>query len=114
MTICEENTVYRGTASIVATNLQITLPNVSTLTNGDIVHFVITTPIDYSNPLGTVSIVMNGQTILVKTRFNNDLRTSQVRTRRVYTVGFGAQTPTFTMLTCVPESTYNFPTYPEP
>lgn len=104
--------ILRGTAAISATNLVITLPSVGTLENGDIVRFFIANPIDYSNPLGTVSITMNGTTFPVKTRFGNDLRTQQLVARRVYTVGLGAQTPNFTILSTIPESTYNFPTYP--
>ena len=109
------DSVLRGTPSLDGSNnLLITLPNVFALRNGDIVKFVITETVPQTNPLGTVSIVINGITVPLKTRFGNDVRTEQLRKRKLYTVGFGAETPTFTMLTCLPTSSFNFPTYPAP
>ena len=109
---CECNRILRGTATYTGGNMTITLPNVSTLSNGDIVRFVLCSAVDYTNPLGTVSIVINGTTFPLKTKFGNDMRISQLRARKVYSIGLGAQTPNFTMLTCVPASTFVFPTYP--
>ena len=104
--------ILRGTSAIAGGNLTITLPNVGTLENGDILRFFMVGPIDYTNPLGTVNITINGTTFPLKTRFGNDLRIQQLVARRVYTVGLGAQTPNFTMLSAIPESSYDFPTYP--
>lgn len=107
---CECN-ILRGTAAVVATNLVITLPDVGTLINGDVGKFVIVNAIDYTNPLGTVSITINGTTFPLKTKFGNNVRTEQLRSRKVYTIGLGAETPNFTLLTCIPESSFSFPTY---
>ena len=105
--------VVRATAEFVAPNLTITLPNVPLIVNGDVFSFCIINAIDQTNPTGTVSIVMNGTTFAVKTRYGNDLRIDQLQSRKIYVVGIGTQTPTATMLTCVPESSFSFPTYGE-
>ena len=110
MNMCKCN-ILRGTAAVVDTNLVITLPNVGTLSNGDIGKFVIINAIDYTNPLGTVSITINETTFPLKTKFGNNVRTEQLRSRKVYTIGLGAETPNFVMLTCIPESSFAFPTY---
>lgn len=110
MNMCECN-VLRGTAAIVDTNMVITLPNVGTLANGDVGKFVIINAIDLTNPLGTVSITINGTTFPLKNRLGNSIRIEQLRTRKVYTIALGAETPNFTLLTCVPESSYAYPTY---
>lgn len=103
--------ILRATASLSGVNTLITLPNVGTLMNGDIGRFVIVNAVDYTNPLGTVSIVVNGTTFPLKTKFGNNVRTEQIKSRKVYTIGLGAETPNFTMLTCIPESSFSFPTY---
>lgn len=103
--------ILRATAALDTTNLLITLPNVGTLMNGDVGKFVIINAIDYTNPLGTVSIAVNGTTFPLKTKFGNSVRTEQLRSRKVYTIGLGAETPNFTLLTCIPESSFSFPTY---
>ena len=110
MNNCECN-ILRGTATLSETNTLITLPNVGTLTNGDIGKFVIINAIDYTNPLGTVSISINGTTFPLLTRFGNSVRTEQIRSRKVYTIGLGAEQPNFTLLTCIPESSFAFPVY---
>ena len=103
--------ILRGVASVVETNLVITLPNVGTLVNGDIGKFVIINAIDYTNPLGTVSITINGTTFPLVTKLGNNVRTEQLKTRKVYTIALGAETPNFTMLSCIPESSFAYPTY---
>lgn len=103
--------ILRGTAAVADTNLTITLPNVGTLMNGDIGKFVIVNAVDYTNPLGTVSIIINGTTFPLLTKFGNNVRIEQLRSRKVYTIGLGAETPNFTLLTCIPESSFSFPTY---
>ena len=103
--------ILRGVASVVETNLVITLPDVGTLVNGDIGKFVIINAIDYTNPLGTVSITINGTTFPLVTKLGNNVRTEQLKTRKVYTVALGAETPNFTMLSCLPASSYSYPTY---
>ena len=103
--------VLRGTAAVVDTNLVITLPNVGTLSNGDIGKFVIINTIDYTNLLGTVSITINGTTFPLVNKLGNSIRTEQLRSRKVYTIALGAETPNFVLLTCVQESSFAYPTY---
>ena len=105
------NKVVRATAAFVAPNLTITLPDRGTIINGDVISFCIINAIDQTNPVGTVSVIVNGTTFALKTRFGNDLRIDQLKSRKIYTVGVGAQTPTMTMLSCVPDSSFSFPTY---
>lgn len=109
---CER--ILRGTTAEVGGNLTITLPNVRTLINGDVLRFVIVNSIPTTNPLGTVSIIINGTTFPLKTKFGNDVRIEQLRARKLYSIGLGAETPNFTLLTCIPTSTFSFPTYPAP
>ena len=103
--------VLRATAALVEQNLVLTLPSVGTISNGDVISFCIINTVDQTNPTGTVSMSIDGTTFAVKTRYGNDLRIDQLRSRKIYVVGIGAQTPTATMLTCVPESSFVFPTY---
>ena len=108
---CERKCPLKGTPTIVETNLVITLPNVSVLSNRDILQFVVTSAIDQTNPLGTVSIDINGTIFPLKTRIGNDVRIDQMRARRVYTIQLGAGTPNFTMISCLPETAFVYPTY---
>lgn len=113
MTLCEERRIFKATTSVVSDNLVITLPNVNLLENQDIIRFVICNTIDTTtNPLGTVSIVMNGVTFPLKTKLGNDVRIEQLTCRKVYTIQFGAQTPEFAMLTCLPPTRFIYTTYP--
>lgn len=111
MDSCTSNGILKGTATIASSNLVITLPDVKTLSNRDILRFVVCSTIDQTNPLGTVSIVVNGTTFPLLTKLANPVRTGQLRARRVYTVQLGAATPNFTMLTCLPDTTFVYPTY---
>lgn len=105
--------VLRGVPSLDEdNNLVITLPNVFMLTNGDTLKFVITSTVPTTNPLGTVSVVINGTTIPLKTRFGNNVRAEQLMARKLYTIGFGAETPSFTMVTCIPVSSFAYTTIP--
>lgn len=114
MTLCEERKIVKATTSVVDSNLVITLPSVNLLENQDVVRFVICNTIDTTtNPLGTVSIVMNGVTFPLKTKLGNDVRIEQLTCRKVYTIQFGAQTPEFAMLTCLPPTRFIYTTYPE-
>ena len=83
---CEQRCPLKGTPAITEGNLVITLPNVSVLTNRDILSFVVYSTIDQTNPLGTVSININGTVFPLKTRIGNDVRIDQMRSRRVYAV----------------------------
>lgn len=85
-----------------------------TITNGEIIKFCIIQSIDYTNPLDTVSISINGTTFPVLDKHGNSVRISQIRTRKVYVVAIGAQTPNVIMLTCIPCSTFTYPTYSAP
>ena len=104
-------TILRGTAAIVETNMVITLPDTDTLVNGDVVKFVVVNGIDYTNPLGTVSVTVNGTTFPLKTKYGNNVRIEQLKSRKVYIAGVGAETPNLTLLTCIPPSSFAFPTY---
>lgn len=107
--------VLRGVPTLDSSNnLVVTLPNVFMLRNGDTLKFVITSTVPMTNPLGTVSIVINGQTIPLKTRFGNNVRAQQMMARKLYTIGFGAETPSFTMVTCLPVSSFAYTTIPAP
>ena len=106
-----ECNILRGVAEVTGGNMTITLPNVGTLVNGDIGKFVIVNGIDYTNPLGTVSVVINGTTFPLKTKYSNNVRIEQLKSRKVYTIALGAETPNFTVLNCLPASTFAFPTY---
>lgn len=98
-------------ATITGGNLTITLPNVGVIRNGSLLRFVVAQTIDYSTPLGSVTISINGTTFTLIDKYGNDIRISQLRTRRPYVVAIGAQTPTAIMLSCVPNSAYAYPTY---
>lgn len=111
MYCCERKKILKGVPALSGTNLTITLPNVSLLSNRDVLRFCIAGTIDKTNPLGTVSIIINGQTIPLLTRLTNNVRTEQLFSRRVYTIQLGAENPNFVMLTCLPESTFVYPTY---
>lgn len=101
-------------ATVSGGNLTITLPNVGVIRNGTLLRFVVAQTIDYTNPLGTVSVSINGTTFTLIDKYGNSIRISQIRTRRPYVVAVGAQTPTAIMLTCVPCPDYTYPTYPTP
>lgn len=113
MSTCEGVRVLKGTAALNAgNNLVITLPNISTITNGQIIRFCITNAFDKTtNPLGTVSVSINGTDFALLTKFGNNVRIDQLCSRRPYTVGVGAQTPSMTVLNCLPISGFAFPTY---
>lgn len=104
--------ILKGTPTIVGGNLVITLPDVDTLANRDILNFVVCATIDKTNPLGTVSITVNGTTFPLLTRLANNVRIDQMFSRRVYTIQLGAGTPNFTMVSCLPETAFVYPTYP--
>lgn len=111
---CECEVLKSTATTISSNNLIITLPNISTINNGDIIKFCIIQPIDYTNPLGTASITINGTTFPILDKYGNSVRTSQLKTRKVYVVAVGAQTPNVIMLTCIPCSTFTYPTYSTP
>lgn len=98
-------------ATISGGNLTITLPNVGVIRNGTLLRFVVAQTIDYTNPLGTAAISVNGTTFNLIDKYGNSIRINQLRTRRLYVVAIGAQTPTAIMLTCVPCSGFAYPTY---
>lgn len=108
--------VLRGTAALATTNLQITLPDSTyALRNGDLLKFAITNaiPAGVANTAPVV-ISVNGTTFALKDRLSNNIVASQLRSRWVYTMRLGAETPTFTLLTCVPDSGISYPTFEPP
>ena len=111
---CECKVLKSTAVTTTGGDLVITLPNVSTIRNGEIIKFCITQSIDYTNPLGTVSVSINGTTFPILDKYGNSVRISQIRTRKVYVVAVGAQTPNMIMLTCIPCSTFSYPTYTAP
>ena len=98
-------------ATISGGNLTITLPNVGVIRNGTLLRFVVAQTIDYTNPLGTAAISINGTTFNLIDKYGNSIRINQLRTRRPYVVAVGAQTPTAIVLTCIPCSGFAYPTY---
>lgn len=107
--------ILKASLAIVGENITLTLPNTKeALQNRDILRFCITSNVPETNPLGTVSIIVNGVTFPLVTILGNSVRTEQLRSRFVYTVQLGAQTPNFTMKTCLPETSFVYPVYAPP
>lgn len=112
MTKCK---IRRATLATVGENITLTLANTDcALENRDILKFYIATNVPETNPLGTVSIIINGTTFPLNTVLGNSVRTEQLRSRYVYAIQLGAQTPVFVMRTCLPESSFVYPTYAAP
>lgn len=105
------NKPLRATPTIEGGNLILTLPSIGSLSNGDVLKFVICQSIDYSNPLGTVSLRFGTSTTdyPLLTKFSNDARIDQMRSRTVYAVGFGSQAEVFTVLTPLPCTAFPYP-----
>lgn len=107
--------ILKATLAVVEGNITLTLPNTKeALTNRDCLKFYITSNIPTDNPLGTVSIIVNGVTFPLVTILGNSVRIEQLRSRYVYTVQLGAETPNFTMKTCLPETSFVYPAYEAP
>ena len=107
--------ILRAALAAAGDNITLTLPDTEeALTNRDVLRFYITSNIPEDNPLGTVSIIVNGTTFPLVTILNNSVRTEQLRSRFVYTVQLGAETPNFTMKTCLPETSFVYPAYAAP
>ena len=96
-------------------NVVLTLPNTTEpLENRDILRFCITAAIPQDNPLGTATVVVNGTTFALNTVLGNSVRIEQLRSRYVYTVQVGAQNAIMVMKTCLPETSFVYPTYAAP
>jgi hypothetical protein len=107
--------ILKASLAVSGANITLTLPNTEdALNNRDILKFYITARIPEDNPLGTVSIIINGTTFPLVTILNNSVRTEQLRSRYVYTIQLGAETPSFTMKTCLPETSFVYPVYAAP
>lgn len=107
--------ILKASLAVAGDNITLTLPNTEeALTNRDILRFYITANIPEDNPLGTVSIIINGTTFPLVTILNNSVRIEQLRSRFVYTIQLGAETPSFTMKTCLPETSFVYPIYVAP
>lgn len=107
--------ILKASLAADGANYTLTLPNTEeALENRDILRFCITARIPEDNPLGTVSIIINGTTFPLVTVLNNPVRAEQLRSRFVYTVQLGAETPNFTMKTCLPETSFVYPIYAAP
>ena len=91
--------------------LIITLPNISKLSNCEIVKLVICQTIPSGNPLAQVYININGTNIGVFNGFGNHVVAHQLRSRKCYTLGFQSTNPNFYMLTQLPCSNYPYPKY---
>lgn len=104
--------ILRASLAVDGANITLTLPDTTeALTNRDVLRFYITANIPEDNPLGTVSVIINGTTFPLVTILGNSVRTEQLRSRFVYTIQLGAETPNFTMKTCLPETSFVYPTY---
>lgn len=105
--------IRRAALVEVGNNITLTLPDTDeALENRDTLKFYITSNIPETNPRGTVSIIINGTTFPLVTILNNSVRIEQLRSRYVYTIQLGAETPSFAMKTCLPETSFVYPTYP--
>lgn len=91
--------------------LIITLPNISKLSNCEIVKFVICQTIPTGNPLAAVYININGTNIGVFNGFGNQVFAHQLKSRKCYTLGFQSTNPNFYMLTQLPCNDYPYPKY---
>ena len=110
MTKCK---IRRAALAEDGENITLTLPNTDEpLENRDIIKFYITSNVPETNPLGTVSVIINGTTFPLVTILNNAVRVEQLRSRFVYAIQLGAETPNFTMKTCLPETSFVYPTFP--
>ena len=114
MAYCKRSIVRSTAVTLSGNTLTITLPDVNTIINGDIIRFVILQTIPTTTPFATVYVKINNETIPVLTRFGNSVMADQLRTRRVYAIGIGTQYPNSVMLTCIPKSGYSFPTIVTP
>lgn len=104
--------IRKATLAEVDNNITLTLPNTdSALENRDTIKFYIPTTIPSTNPLGTVSIIINGTTFPLLTILSNSVRIEQLRSRVVYCIQLGAETPAFVMKSCLSESSFVYPTY---
>lgn len=107
--------ILKASLAVVGANITLTLPNTEdALANRDCLRFYITATIPTDNPLGTVSVIINGTTFPLVTILGNAVRTEQLRSRYVYTVQLGAETPVFVMKTCLPETSFVYPEYAAP
>lgn len=105
--------IRRAALAEAGENITLTLPDTDdALENRDTLKFYITSNVPETNPLGTVSIIINGTTFPLVTILGNAVRVEQLRSRYVYTIQLGAQTPVFVMKTCLPETSFVYPTYP--
>lgn len=107
--------ILRAALAVDGANITLTLPDTEEpLTNRDVLRFYITANIPEDNPLGTVSVIVNGTTFPLTTILGNSVRTEQLRSRFVYTIQLGAETPNFAMKTCLPETSFVYPAYAAP
>lgn len=107
--------ILKASLAVAGDNITLTLPDTEEpLTNREILRFYITARIPEDNPLGTVSIIINGTTFPLTTILGNSVRIEQLKSRFVYTVQLGAETPNFTMKTCLPETAFVYPAYAAP
>ena len=94
--------------------LHIKLPDTCTIVNGDILRFVICQTIPTDEPLATVIIELNGVEFNLLTKFGNPVHADQIRTRIVYKIGVGTETPTMVMQYRICPTAYEFPVIPTP
>ena len=107
--------ILKAALAVDGENITLTLPNTTeALENRDTLRFYITARVPDDNPLGTVSVIVNGVTFPLNTILGNAVRTEQLRSRFVYTIQLGAETPNFTMKTCLPETSFVYPSYAAP
>lgn len=107
--------ILKATLAVVGTNITLTLPNTTEpLKNRDCLRFYIPAAIPTDNPLGTVSIIVNGVTFPLTTTLGNPVRIEQLCSKFVYAIQLGAETPNFVMKTCMPETSFVYPQYAAP
>lgn len=107
--------ILKAALAVAGSNITLTLPNTEeALENREIIKFYIPASIPEDNPLGTVSVIINGTTFPLVTILNNAVRIEQLRSRFVYAIQLGAETPNFTMKSCLPETSFVYPAYAAP
>ena len=94
--------------------LAITLPDTCSIVNGDILRFVICQTIPNDCPTATVIVILNGVEYNLLTKFGNPVHADQLRTRWVYKVGIGTETPTMVMQCRICPTAFEFPVIPTP
>lgn len=96
-----------------ANALVITVPNTTMpINNCDVFKLRIAQDIPAGFPQNPVYVYVNGVYLQVFTKYHNTLRIEQLKKCRFYYLGFGAEVPSLTMLSCIPQSSVAYAAVP--